>query len=459
MVIWSRDQRRIQRIKRRSQPRSAAHRRLRIGGDVVKFVGAIVVVWNLISFASYVSTENGDTVSQRMATWGRNHHLASTIDWLEVHVYNDPPSKEPAKALALNSPTLEPVVTTLTTTIPPGATVIEQPDTAATATTIPPSVASAAAGPTTGAPTTAAPTTAAPTTAVPAPDTVPAPAAPAALAPVFTPPLAGEGQWAPIARAGGVDTMWATSIRPLPAAGGVVASMVVIDQTHVRAGLFNGGEEPGGTWKRGNRVPKDLQPALLAAFNGGFRFEHTKGGYKTEGVELMPLRTGGATLAVGTDGRVRVGQLGRDLFDDGSWISLRQNLILIVDNSQSQVQRGIDQGVWWGADYGREVYVPRSAACEMADGRLAYALVGKVNAAQLAESLINIGCVKAIQLDINGTWPVFFTFGPDSGGNLIGRFVDTRMGGNPYRYLNGSTKEFFAFFDSSLVAPASVLDG
>lgn len=60
-------------------------------------------MWNLIFFVSYVSTENGDTVSQRMATWGRNHHLASAIDWLEAHVYNDPPSKDPAKTLALNT--------------------------------------------------------------------------------------------------------------------------------------------------------------------------------------------------------------------------------------------------------------------------------------------------------------------------------------------------------------------
>ena len=395
---------------------------------VAKSLAAIFIVWNLISFVSYVGHDNGDTTSQRMATWGRNHHMGSLIDWMETRVYSTPPSKDPAKNLALTAPDLAPAVNNKPATNAPANNAPAQPGASSTTTTQP---------------------------VVPV---GPAPPAPQPVAPPISPALSGEGEWTPIARAAGHDTIWATSIRPLAEAGSVVASVVEIDQTHLRAGLFNGAEEPGGTWKRANRVPAELQPALLAAMNGGFRFEHIKGGYKTEGVEVKPLKLGDATLAVGTDGHLALGEFGRDIKDDGSWISLRQNLILIVDHGKSQVQKGIDQGVWWGADYGNAVYVPRSAACQMADGRLAYVLVGKVNATQLAQSLINIGCVKGMQLDINGTWPVFFTFGPDDTGNLIGHFVDKRMGGNPYRYLKGSTKEFFAFFDATLVPKASVLD-
>jgi hypothetical protein len=153
-----------------------------------------------------------------------------------------------------------------------------------------------------------------------------------------------------------------------------------------------------------------------------------------------------------------LGQYGRDLTNDGSWVSLRQNLILIVDGGVSQVRRGQQEGVWWGADYGNAVYVPRSAVCELADGRLAYVLVGPVEATQLAQSLINLGCRKAIQLDINGHWPVFFTFQHNADQSLTPQFVDRRMGGNPRRFLSGSTKEFFAFFDAGLVPASSVLD-
>ncbi len=424
--------RHVSRNRRRNHVRSPLQQQRHELWRTAQSIAAVVVVWNLVSFTSYVAHDNGDTLSERVATWGRDNHLGSAIDFLETHLYDTPPSKTPAKQLQL------------TAAIAPDPTAI--------------TMTSAMTSPPTTAPPSPTGATTEPATVATAPVASPAPIAPIPLTPYLTMPLAGEGQWTPIARAAGQDTMWATSIRPLPAAGSVVASMVVIDQTHLRAGLFNGAEEPGGTWKRGNRVPAELQPALLAAMNGGFRFEHIKGGYKTEGVTVKPLRNGDATLAVGIDGHIAIGQLGRDLFDDGSWISLRQNLVLIVDGGQSQVQHGIDEGVWWGADYGNKVYVPRSAVCELADGRIAYAIVGNVDATQLAESLINLGCVKAMQMDINGTWPVFFTFTRGADGSVAAHFLDKRMGGSPDRYLTGSTKEFFAFFDATLVPHPSDLD-
>jgi len=386
-------------------------------------------LWNVVSFASYVVPDNGDTSSQRMATWARNHGLGPVIDRLETWVYATPPSKEPAKDLAL-----APIVTlATTTTVAP----VAPPTTANSAgTTLPTSA-------------TEPPTTLAP---------VLAPQPPLALTPPISPALPGEGQWLPVAQAAGHDTMWATSIRPLGDVGGVVASMVVIDQTDLRTGLFNGSEEPAGSWVRGSRVPDELQPAVLAAMNGGFRLEHIDGGYMTEGRVVKPLRNGDATVAIDRLGTLSIGALGADIVDDGSWASLRQNLILIVDAGVSQVQRGIEEGVWWGADFGREVYVPRSAICELADGRVAYLMVADVNAEQLAQALINVGCVQAIQMDINGGWPQFSVYGRNLDGTLNPQFVDRRMSGNRYRYLNGSTKEFFAFFDTTLVPSPSALD-
>ncbi|MCU1391766.1 MAG: hypothetical protein JWM34_194 [Ilumatobacteraceae bacterium] len=422
---------------------------------VARSIVAVIVVWDAISFFAYVIPDNGDTASERAATWARDNHLGGVVDELEAHLYDTPPSKTPAKHLllaggvALPSPAVGP--TPLTTAAPTIASATASTAASTTGSTIP---SVAAATPTTAV---AATAPAGPTATVAAP-VAGAIVAPADLKPLITPALAGEGTWSVIARAGGQDAMWATSIRPLPAAGAVVASMVVIDQTHLRAGLFNGHEEPGGTWARGDHVPQVLQPALVAAMNGGFRFEHIKGGYKTEGVTVKPLREGDATLAIAKDGHMVIGQLGRDLSDDGSWISLRQNLVLMVDHGQSQVERGIQEGVWWGADYGNAVYVLRSAVCQLADGRLAYVVVGQVDATQLADSLINVGCVEAMQMDINGSWPAFFTYSRASAGSTASHFLDSRMGGDPNRYLTSSTKEFFAFFDSTVVPPGSVLD-
>lgn len=383
--------------------------------SIAKGVVLGVGVWNVVSFASYVARDNGDTAAQRMTAWARDHGLGEVIDYLETQVYDEPPSKEPARDLSL-APSVSAVSTT---------------------------------------------TSSVPTVTVPASTTTepePVPQAPAALRTYFDPPLGGEGQWQAIASAGGHAALWATSVRPYPEAGGVVASMVVIDQTYLRAGMFNGSEEPGGEWARDDHVPPELYASLVAAMNGGFRFEHVKGGYVTEGTVVKPLRQGDATLAVGRDGVLVLGELGRDIFDDGSWASLRQNLVLLLDDGESQVARGVADGVWWGADYGSNVYVNRSAVCELADGRLAYLMVGPVDIDQLAASLQNVGCETAMQLDINGTWPNFFTFEHLPDGGVKPHFLDRRMGTNTYRYIKSSTKEFFAFFDATIVPSPSVLD-
>ena len=378
-------------------------------------------IWNGVSAAWYV-THNypDDPLQQRLATWGRNHGLSPVIDWLETFSFNEPPSAAPADQLTLGVAGIG--TTTTVDGSDGGGPSTTEPD--ATTTTVDPG-----------------------------------PQPPDPLLPVFDPPLGGEGQWTPIASAGGYPALWATSVRPLADAGSVVGSLVVIDQTYLRAGMFNGEEEPGGDWARDDRVPPELYPSLVAAMNGGFRFEHVKGGYVTEGKVVKPLRDGDATLAVSReDGRLVIGKLGREILDDGSWLSIRQNLTLMVDEGTSWVQWGRDNGTFWGANYGRDVYVNRSGVCELVDGRLMYLMVGPVSAEQFADAMINVGCRKGIQLDINGTWPNFFTFQKNADGSVLPIFLDTRMGSNTYRYIKGSSKEFFAFFDASLVPAQSVLD-
>jgi hypothetical protein len=381
-----------------------------------------VLAWNATSLAIYAIPDNGDTFSSRVATWGRDHGFSPLIDKLEAMAYRTPPSKAPAQSLGLNI------------SVPP--------------TTAPASTTTAPRTDTTG--------DSVPATSTTADATNPQPPAP--LTPIFSPALAGEGQWTPIAQAGGHDTLWATSLRPLKAAGGVVATMVAIDQTYLRASMFNGTEEPGGgPWKKGNHVPITLQPALIATMNGGFRFEHIKGGYMNEGKVVKPLKQGDATIAIDKTGKMVMGKLGRDLQDDGSWASMRQNLELIVDNGASNVAQGIANGVWWGADNGNAVYVKRSGVCSMPDGRLAYVLVDQVDAEQFAQSLIALGCTRAMQLDINVDWPSFAIYNWN-GTKSNPHFVDKRMSGNLRRYVDGSTKEFFAFFDRAQVATGTVLD-
>ena len=377
------------------------------------------------SFGSYVLRDNGDTMQQRAVTWFRNHGLGRIVEIAEGAKYRSPPSKAAAEDLAL----------AVTTAAGP-TTTVEAPTTAV-------ALSSTVATPTTAA----TPTT----TTIP-----PHKVAPANLIPVVAPPLAGEGVWTPIARAGGVDAVWAASIRPLAKYPSVVGTFAIVDQTNMTAAMFNGSDIPGGTgWALGNRVPDELHSSLRAGFNGGFRFEHIKGGYKTEGRVVRELKAGEGTLALTAAGKVTIGEFGRDVLDDGKFVSMRQNLPLLVDGGLSMVDA--HSGTWWGADYGDVIYVLRSSVCQLADGRIMYGAVGKVDAHLLAASLASLGCQRAMQLDINGTWPTFFTFPVDAHGTIAPTLLDRRMGGGKGRYLTGSTREFFAFFDSAQLPPQSVL--
>ena len=77
----------------------------------------------------------------------------------------------------------------------------------------------------------------------------------------------------------------------------------------------------------------------------------------------------------------------------------------------------------------------------------------------MADALVAIGCVRAMQLDINGQWPTFITYDTKDDGSRQGVFLDRRMGGDANRYLRGSSREFVALFDASAVPNPSALDG
>jgi hypothetical protein len=370
-----------------------------------------VVGW---SFGSYVFVDNGDTMSERAVTWARDHHLGAVVDAVEKRRYSSPPSTRAAGTLDVRA----------------------RPQT-----TGPRSSAKAQAS---GLPERPEPPAGAPG------------AAPASLRTPVVPALDGEGTWRVIDVVSGGPAVWATSIRPLAAYPSVVASVAELDQSELRFALFNGSEVPGGaSWHRGDRVPPQLQSSLVAAFNGGFRFDNEPGGYMTEGRTVRRLIDGQATLAIDRNGRLFVGDYGRDLTNDGTWESLRQNLPLIVDGGVSRAR--LEPGTNWGRNFHNVIYVTRSAVCLRNDGRYAYVTVGPVDAPLLGDALVAIGCMRAIELDINGTWPTFISFRSGPAQPLTATFLDRRMGGDSRRYLTGSTKEFIAAFDVGLPATAAAI--
>ena len=255
---------------------------------------------------------------------------------------------------------------------------------------------------------------------------------------------------------GGVPVLWTTSFHPLAAVPTVKVSAAVIDQDRLTAALYNGTKLPGGgPYTNGDHVGKDAQPALVLAFNGGFLFKHYTGGYFTEGKMLKQLTDGQATLCVRKDGHLVLGLYGKDIKNDGSWLSLRQNLPPVVDGGKNSL--GQYPGTYWGNDFNNVDLNLRSAVCNRADGKLMYIVMGMVRINTLSDELARLGCTLAMELDINGHWPQFTWWQPGSGGRH-GAQLDPKMW-KPERYVTTSEKDFIAMFDPAALPAGAVFSG
>ena len=77
---------------------------------------------------------------------------------------------------------------------------------------------------------------------------------------------------------------------------------------------------------------------VLAAFNGGFKAEHGHFGAMVAGEVALPPRPGLGTLAIETDGRVRLGVWGSEIVPSATDVAWRQNGPLIVHDGEIDPQ-------------------------------------------------------------------------------------------------------------------------
>ena len=348
--------------------------------QILAVTAVIIIGVPAVSLASALARNDGLSLTGKAAAWGRNHHLSWVVDKAEEIRYGRKPSMQPADSL-----------------------------------------------PSTGT----------------APNAAGA-AAPDAINPVISPALPGEGEWHAVRSINGQAVVWTTGIRPSREYPSITATYTLIDPSAVRARLYNGTEVPGGTgWVHGNRVNSADAGKLVFGFNGGFRREHSRGGYYTENRMLWPMQAGSATVAIDHDGRMSVGVWGEDTgFTDEqvkNWASIRQNLLPTVINGKASPE--LSRGYWGGGKKG-EIFILRSAVCERFDGLILFVIAGPTNATTLAHAMVDAGCRTAMQLDQNESYPRGYVY--DSGTITE---VDSRMMGKPTDYLTGSLREFFAFFE------------
>lgn len=398
-------------------------------------LGGVLLFVTVTSFSlvRHVLAHPGYGLQQNVATWARNKGMGTIVDWLESVMLNDPPAAAPASSLALAD-----VPDSLPDTVPgTPAPTTTPPTTVPVTTSVPASTTTASTLP--GGTTTTSSTTLPP---------------PVDVAPVITPALRGEGRWRVLFTLGRSKrpVVWGTSMRPFDKYGSVVATAAVFDQTRLRAAMYNGPDIPGrGDWMNWEKVPATALRSLVAAFNGGFRFEHDPGGYVTEGVTVRKMKRGRATVGIDSSGTLHVGVWGEGMDSRGDWVSLRQNLPPLVQAGAPTWQ----EHKWtdWGTDFGDKKYTYRSGLCRRTDGSTMFVAANDVNIDLFARLMLLLGCDTGMQLDINGNWPHFSTYSGFGTRNRYGRPLDVRMG-DPQRFVKGYEKDFFVLFD-----PRTLPDG
>ena len=369
------------------------------------------------SITGALTDPGSDPATDRMANWMRDHHMNLVVDTIEQHL-----NARPATNGAVDPTALPDASRTLAPAPTPAAA-------APTAKPPPP-------------PATAAPASTAPTTAAPLDHTPPS------AGPLVDTTLAGEGQWTPNAReVNGVPTTYTTFVRPDPTHTGVVAAAVELDPAATRLVYVPGAQQPGGTgWAWGGRVPLDRRPALVAAFNAGWKQRDKPGGAYTEGRTAANLVDGKASIVIYADGHADIGSWSTDVAMTPDVVSVRQNLDLIVE--MSQPVDGLTAGGTgrWGSDKYQTQYTRRSGLGVTSGGALVYVAGAGLSTATLATALIQVGAVRGMELDIHNQHPTFnfFTPAPGTINGVTGAKLLPDQVRPSTRYLQSDQRDFFA---------------
>jgi hypothetical protein len=239
---------------------------------------------------------------------------------------------------------------------------------------------------------------------------------PTPIAPLAGTSIAGEGQWQPAGRlVGGIPAVYETYVSPDPVHTSVVTGVAWMDTELLSATLYSGSTIPGGgPWADTAPVTPQAATSLVAAFNSGFLMSNANGGYYTEGRTVYPLRPGAASFVIYRDGTATVGQWGRDVTMTPDVVSVRQNLVLLVDGGRPVPGLEAGDTSVWGYTLANKAYVWRSGVGVTAEGALVYVAGPDLDIVDLADVLARAGAVRAMELDINTDWVNFTTYAPAS---------------------------------------------
>jgi hypothetical protein len=262
--------------------------------------------------------------------------------------------------------------------------------------------------------------------------------------PVLVSPTGSPVVWTPAGIEGPGGAVVFTTTVP-PATGAAPVGVAWIDQAHASVALFAGTTQPGGSFACEGMVPAALQPDLAAAFEGGFQFAVSGGGFEEDGVVGAPLVAGGASMVELSSGRIEIGAWGSEVGPGPGVVAVRQNLTLLVDHGTILPTVNDNPLVTWGYSLGNLLATWRSGVGITGDGNLVWVGGPGLSPAALAAMLVWAGAVRGMQLDINPDWVNFATYAPGQVG-VVGQNLLPGMVFAPSHYLVPFWRDFVAVF-------------
>jgi hypothetical protein len=242
-------------------------------------------------------------------------------------------------------------------------------------------------------------------------------------------------------------SVYLAHFRPFASQPGVVAYASWMRTATTQIALYLGYKGPGDTTlARGpEMVPTQARSRLLATFNSGFYEADHAGGFYVNHTLYFPMVPGEATLVRYTNGKVDVMAWGAGARPGANVLMARQNLTLLVNDSRPTPLAATNSA--WGLTLHGAAAVWRTALGVDAAGNLIYAAAPAQTSWSLARVMVELGCVRAMELDINPEWPIFVTYGaPGAASPTLDVPNPNQI---PGRFLYVSTKDFFALYSAS----------
>lgn len=351
-------------------------------------VGFVATSW---SVERAITSPVNDPIAAKLAEWGRDHGLGSIVTGLESMQYrfNPPKIGGTPSAIVLGGKALSPSVSTR------GGVVLQK-----------------------------------------------------SLSTIVVPALKNEGKFKSVVALHGTSVVQVAYLRPDSLHTSYLSAVVWISGKHSRLSQHPGQSDPGhlSLWSQKPSVSNSASAGLFAAFNGGFKIKDSRGGYYENGHTAGVLRPGVASLVVYQNGSANIGVWGRDFRMGSDVISVRQNLLLLVDTGRLATNLDAAVKANWGITVGSTTDVWRSGIGITANGDLVYVVGDALSARSLATLLQRAGAVRAMQLDINKTWISFMWFTHAKSASTLTPHKVLNFQRPANRYFYPTSRDFFAVY-------------